>query len=319
MTDRDLPEPGPEVRALRLAAKIDPPSPFDTVRAARDLEAALDREARATSRWTPARVALVAVAAAAVGAGLTVELVEGRASAPAVAVAPVPPAPVVAPAPAVVAPPAPVDEPAATLALAPVPAAPRAPAPAPRARGWRAEADALVDAGDGAGAARVLVKALARDDAAAGPLALVGRRFPAAIDAVDDDLARLQSAEAMRLRCEQRMLRARDRRAVDACRAFAQRHPEHPGARALAFAAGRVAEDDLGDLALAEEEYSRALLLSPFVGLPSTDALLARARVRAARGDLDEARADLRLYLHNEPDAAADRDVAALVARLGLR
>ncbi|HEY4221151.1 MAG TPA: hypothetical protein VGO62_07405, partial [Myxococcota bacterium] len=66
------------------------------------------------------------------------------------------------------------------------------------------------------------------------------------------------------------------------------------------------------------DAYSRALLLSPFVGLPGTDALLARARVRQARGDVDEARADLRLYLANEPSGRADPAVAALAQALGL-
>ena len=122
----------------------------------------------------------------------------------------------------------------------------------------------------------------------------------------------------MRMRCEQKLLHQRDRAAVAACRAFGLEHPEHPGARTLAFAAGRVAEDDVGDLEAAEEAYSRALLLSPFVGVTGTDALLARARVREARGDTDNARADLRLYLHNEPAARDDVAVAALAERLGL-
>ncbi|OGQ10592.1 MAG: hypothetical protein A2138_07580 [Deltaproteobacteria bacterium RBG_16_71_12] len=122
----------------------------------------------------------------------------------------------------------------------------------------------------------------------------------------------------MRVRCEVGLLYRRDRAALEACRAFAQQWPEHPGARVLSFAAGRVAEDELGDLAAAEAEYGRAMLLAPLAGLPSTDALLARARVRAARGVLDEARADLRLYLHQEPAAAGDPAVRALMMRLGI-
>lgn len=334
--------------AFRAVARMEPPSRFATARAGRDLDAALDREARRLAPWTPARVAIVASLAACVGAAIAVGIgVDPGLNGP-FAVAPHPEAlpslitaaPAAAPAvppsfPAVPTAdaqdlPSPPARGVATSVAAPPEEEParldaqRSARPATVAlarrtgRGWREEAERLLDAGDGTAAARVLVSALARDEGAAADLALVARRFPAALETIDDDLARLRGAEAMRLRCEQRLLRARDRRALDACRAFGQQHPEHPGARTLSYAAGRVAEDELGDLAAAEEEYSRALLLSPFAGLPATDVLLARARVRGALGDLEEARADLRLYLHQEPLAERDPSVRRLATDLGV-
>jgi hypothetical protein len=310
---------------FREAAGRVTPSPFHAARAAKSMQRRLEMETRSRVRWTHVRVALVATLAAgsgAAGVGLVVTSSGGpvgataelRASGehhivsptndPHISAAPrADRVPVVAIA-------------ADTTALALIEARP--PRMAARARGWRERAAALVDSGDGVGAARVLVRALAHDDSAAASLTLVARRFPGALQAVDGALAQVKTAEAMRLRCEQLLLRVRDASAVAACRAFAREHPEHPGARTLSFAAGRLAEDTLGDLALAEEAYTRALLLSPFSGLPGTDALLARARVRAARGDVDEARADLRLYLHNEPQAAADGAVRELMTDLGL-
>jgi hypothetical protein len=340
--------------AFRAAAAVEPPSPFATARAARDLEEALDRQALFMARWTPGRAALGAMVAACFGAGVAVGLVGDAAAGPlaglragapsttgsavggsALGASPPPPGRL----PGLEAHGAPdgaggtggasartepteragLAEPAERAALSAAGQALAAPAHpiASRTRSWRARADELVEAGDGVGAARLLVSALARDEEAAAALALVARRFPAALDVIDDELAALRGGEAMRLRCEQRLLRARDHRAVEACRAFSQQHPQHPGARTLSYAAGRVAED-LQDLGGAEEEYSRALLLSPFAGLPATDALLARARVRAARGNTDEARADLRLYLHHEPAALHEEPVRALARRLGL-
>ena len=70
---------------------------------------------------------------------------------------------------------------------------------------------------------------------------------------------------------------------------------------------------------LRHPSLARALVLSPFVGMPGTDALLARARVRADLGNLDEARADLRLYLANEPSGRTDPAIIALAGRLDLR
>lgn len=320
------------------------------------LDVALDAHAHALARWTPGRVLVVAALAAVVGGGVALSWAlstRGEDSAEDVplvsraetrAVAPQRPAVMVGePAVAVVTPPAPgvpdaqdvvasapgglargprivdVDGPAPTLPAVVSPVEQLAEVPLVAVGGWRGDVEALLERGDGNGAAQVAVGALALEDSAAPVLALIARRYPQSLAAVDDELARLRSSEAMRVRCELRLLRLRDVKAVEACRAFAQEHPEHPGARTLSFAAGRLAEDTLGDLALAEEEYSRALLLSPFSGLPATDALLARARVRAARGNVDEARADLRLYLHNEPGADRNAAVRDLVSRLKLQ
>jgi hypothetical protein len=334
--------------AVRAAAARDaepPASPFATARAQRDLLRAIGDDARRQRRaLRPGFVGALAASSAALGAVVALAWhgawqgawqvpVPPAPSAPAVAVAPVAPiAPIAPGAPiAPVAPVAPVDEAVALrVPLAPLPAraaplerrnvrAPEPAAPLPA----RVEAEALIARGDGVGAARVLVIALDGGEAVAADLALVLRRFPGAFDAVADDLARIGareggSADALRLRCAQGLLARRDLSTVEACRSFGRAFPQDPAARTLALAAGRVAEDDLGDLALAEEEYERALLLAPFSGLPATDALLARARVRAKQGELDEARADLRLYLHQEPAARHQPDVAALMQSLAV-
>ena len=86
--------------------------------------------------------------------------------------------------------------------------------------------------------------------------------------------------------------------------AFGQRFPAYAAARALAFGAGGLAEE-LGDLRGAVDEYTRAIVLAPLLGTSGADALLARARVRTRLGDLDEARADLRVLLQSERRPAA--------------
>ena len=133
-------------------------------------------------------------------------------------------------------------------------------------------------------------------------------------DRADDDVARV-----LRLGCELRLRYRRDATAVDGCRAFGQRFPGHPAARALAFGAGGLAEE-LGDLDGAIDEYTRAVVLAPLMGATGAEALLARARVRTRKGDLDEARADLRVYLQKDPRPAATRDdeVQGLARALGV-
>ncbi|MBM4281079.1 MAG: hypothetical protein FJ137_10070 [Deltaproteobacteria bacterium] len=133
----------------------------------------------------------------------------------------------------------------------------------------------------------------------------------AAADGADDD------ARALRDRCVAGLRVRRDRAALRDCRAFGQRYPGHEAARALAFGAGGLAEE-LGALTEAVDAYSRAILLSPLVGATGDDALLARARVHAARGDDDEARADLRIYLRRAPQARDNVEVVRLARALGL-
>lgn len=326
--------------AFAEAARPREPSRFESARAARELELALDsaeRHQRRGWRTTAVAGAVALAAAAGVVGGLALRAPTELADSSPAPVAPRPVAPEAPAIPAALATSAPgpvevakgLDEPAAAPALlsaASLSAAPPSPAPAaalaPARRvdaGWRASAAALSAAGDDAAAARLLAQALLKDDAAGAPLVAALRKGPNAFDAVDAVLTSSRRPEPMRVRCELGLLYRRDRAAVDACRAFSQNFPEHPGARVLSFAAGRVAEDELGELELAEAEYGRALLLSPLAGLPSTDALLARARVRAARGVLDEARADLRLYLHQEPAGHGDPAVQALMRRLGVQ
>ncbi len=312
------------LEALQRAASIEPVSPFATARAARELDAAIDADARAHARWTTKRVAAVALVAAASAGALAFQL--ARAPYAELAMAPAAPAApaVVAPSPAAVSatPVVEITMPAAApevLAADAVADAVEGHAVAPVKRVRRtpvSDSERLVAAGDAVGAARILVRAHDKAGVAAA-LALLARRHPEALSAVDDELALIRSTDVMRLRCQHRLLHERDQRAMDACRDFGREHPQDAAARLLSFAAGRLAEDR-GDLAWAEEEYSRALLLSPFAGLSGTDALLARARVRSAAGDDDEARADLRLYLHSEPAARREPDVAKLATSLGL-
>jgi tetratricopeptide (TPR) repeat protein len=124
-------------------------------------------------------------------------------------------------------------------------------------------------------------------------------------------------ARALRDRCIDGLRSRRDRAALEDCRVFGQRFPAHASARALAFGAGGLAEE-LGLPREALAAYSRAVLLSPLVGSASDDALLARARVHAGLGEVDEARADLLIYLHRSPQAAGAADVERLRRALRL-
>ncbi|MCC7072433.1 MAG: hypothetical protein IT383_13980 [Deltaproteobacteria bacterium] len=311
--------------AFAEAAAARRPSRFETARAGRDLEGALDRmEARRVRALRPVAAATAVVVAGALGvvSGLAMSGEEPNHVAVVDHVGQTSPAltafDAVATAPPAAVPPAAPGVPPPVLVLeVPVPPSPLQRPPRPT-HGWRDAVASLQQAGDHAGAARALAVALRSDDDAAAPLLVAMRHAPGALHDVDEVLAPVQRAEPMRVRCELGLLKRRDRATLEACRAFAQQWPEHPGARVLAFAAGRLAEDELGDLAAAEAEFGRAILLAPLAGLPSTDALLARARVRASLGVLDEARSDLRLYLHQEPAAASEPSVRALMVRLDL-
>ncbi len=187
---------------------------------------------------------------------------------------------------------------------------------------WIALGDAFAQAGALERAADAWVRGLASraDVTAAERLSSAARE-----DLVDESalLARLDedasgSAEALRLRCELGLRLRADRPAVEACQAFGRAYPLHPSARTLAMAAGQVAETRLLDLTLAVGEYSRALMVSEYAGVTSTDALLARARARAKLGDNVEGQADLRLYLHVAPEAYNRAEVRALAEELGV-
>jgi hypothetical protein len=281
------------LRVLREAAVVPAPSPLATAHGARVLALALDVDAKARSRWTTARVTAVALAAAASTGAFALVANDAH-----TAVALLGPKTSGRIADDVhQAPSTPASNQAARSDFTDVADVPPPPVQREVVRWARlptAEPAWLIDP-----AGRV-------DDP---QLSLV----PEAIIA----LAGVPTAAAKRLRCQHSLLNMRDRSAMEACRAFAQEHPQDPAARLLSFAAGRLAED-LGDLAWAEEEYSRSLLLSPFSGLSGTDALLARARVRFTVGNVGEARADLRLYLYSEPAARGELAVASLAAALGL-
>lgn len=127
-----------------------------------------------------------------------------------------------------------------------------------------------------------------------------------------------KSAEGMRLRCEWRLKHHPDRKAVESCQAFGQAHPAHPAVHRLALAAGLVAENHLQDWTLAVEEYSRALVVSEFAEIPSSDALFFRARARARLGQVPEARADLRLFLHVDSSSWNRKEVDDLMRKLNI-
>lgn len=218
------------------------------------------------------------------------------------------------------------DEPV-SAPVAPVPPTKARPSTSKKAQTWQEQADHLAGAGDVRAAAVLAARALVgnndRDARAAQVLlwGLVGRD-PAVVDVLDAAVTDVDVdavGRALRLSCELRLRYARDATAVTTCRTFGQRFPSHPAARPLAFGAGGLAEE-LGDLRGAVDEYSRAVVLAPLSGSMASEALFARARVRARLGDLDEARADLRLFLRADPrplDAHSD-EVQGLARALRL-
>lgn len=137
------------------------------------------------------------------------------------------------------------------------------------------------------------------------------------VHAIDDASDHERQARLRRTRCETFLRHRRTADAIDVCRSYCQHHPDDAGARPLAFGAGGVAEE-LGALDDAIDLYTRSIILSPLQGQSSADAIKARARVHARAGHLDDAAADLRLFLRLRPAAAFDDDVRALADRLGL-
>jgi hypothetical protein len=231
--------------------------------------------------------------------------------------------------PALTAPPSTSTQDSVVAAPAPAPPSPKKRPSSKKALTWQEQADQLGAAGDVRAAAVVAARAFVGDNDADVRAAqvllwgLVGRdpRVVDVLDAaatdvdVDDDAV----GRALRLSCELRLRYLRDATAVTTCRAFGQRFPSHPAARPLAFGAGGLAEE-LGDLRGAVDEYSRAVVLAPLSGSMASEALFARARVRARLGDLDEARADLRVFLRADPrplDAHSD-EVRGLARALRL-
>lgn len=195
-----------------------------------------------------------------------------------------------------------------------------APAGAPE---WIGVGDLYAQAGEAERAGKAYLEALK------GAGAKTARQRLTQVAAADPSAARTlltkmraeqadhSAAEALRLRCEWGLRIHADRQAVLDCRAFGQRHPEHPAMRTLALAAGETAERRLSDCRLAIGEYSRALLLGKTSGIATAGALVARARCREQVGEAEEARADLKLYLVMRPAGAYDDAVQGLAKRLG--
>jgi tetratricopeptide (TPR) repeat protein len=340
--------------AARVAFAPEEPSPFASARMQRELSRALDGEIRAQRHaWRGQRV-VVAVAVAAMSGAAIAMTAAGtfrsepppapapapapgpQAQAPLLAEVPRPPVVEAAPVtdaveeqveivPEVVEPPA-----RRRVAAAALPQS----TPLQRAETALAaaeESSALLEAGDlfeeadaPERAVEAWVPALATDtgDAARLRLSRLVRRGVVDPDEVlarvAEDESALRSAEGMRMACEWGLKYRQDRRAVADCQAFGRAFPAHPATRALALAAGSAAETRLGDLELAVAEYSRALLVSEYAGVPGTDALVARARARAKMGERDEAQADLRLYLHVVPHGWNRAEIRDLALQLGL-
>jgi tetratricopeptide (TPR) repeat protein len=188
--------------------------------------------------------------------------------------------------------------------------------------GWLGVGDLAAMAGKPEGAAEAYAEALkgGRAKVAGERLEKLVQAGAIAPDAALGLVARRggDGAEALRVLCAWGLRYRGDRPAVSVCQSFGRQFPQHPSARSLALSAGRTAEFKLNDLALAEEEYSRAILVSQYAGTPGTSALFARARCRMKRKNLDEARADLRLFLHVQPEARWRDDVKVLAADLGV-
>ena len=137
----------------------------------------------------------------------------------------------------------------------------------------------------------------------------------AAIDAADaDDTERREH----RQQCARALRHQRDGEAIEVCRDYSRHHADDVAARPLAFGAGGLAES-LGRLDDAIDLYTRCIVMPPLRGQSSADALKARARVHARAGHVDDATADLRLFLRLRPAAALDDDVRALAEHLHLR
>jgi tetratricopeptide (TPR) repeat protein len=324
------------------------PGPFARVRARHRLVKALEGEprpaaARRSLGRVPAAVGVLALSGAALAVGGDWGPRERGPPTGAAVVEPTPVAPVAEP-PAeqdlALAPESPPEPPAAPLArAAPRPARALA-EPAAEAvdeRGlreralaageptnWLALGDFLVQSGAlprGAAAYGEALRRFGSQPAGVRLSALLrgGRlALPDALAELEEPLSAAGRVQARRLRCEWGLAHRGDRAAVEDCRTFGRAHPDHPAAPALAFGAGRLAEIRLHDLPLAVAEYSRALLVADAAGVPSPEALFARARARAALGDAEEARADLRLYLHVAPEARHRDEVRALATALEL-
>ena len=190
--------------------------------------------------------------------------------------------------------------------------------------GWLPVGDAYIQMGDTGGAQRAYFQSLTGVEAvqAANRLQAMVSKGMATKEELIEELANhspaRSSAEGMRLLCEWRLKVRPDRQAVQACQVFGQAHPAHPAVHRLALAAGLVAENHLQDWDLAIEEYSRALVVSEFAELPSSDALFFRARARARLGQIQEARADLRLFLHVDSSSWNRKEVDDLMRTLNI-
>lgn len=188
--------------------------------------------------------------------------------------------------------------------------------------GWLPVGDAYIQMADAGGAVRAYVHALAGPEGSTAAQRL--RTMVSKGLRAEDELLGVvskhgdaaQSREGLRLLCEWSLKMQPDRQAVRYCQAFGQAYPAHPSVHRLALAAGLVAENHLQDWELAVEEYSRALVVSEFAELPSSDALFFRARARARLGQIREARADLRLFLHVDSSSWNRKEVDDLMRTL---
>ena len=281
------------------------------------LAKALDGEHRALRRRLSPALAAALVVVAAGGAAATVATVTARPSTP-------PPA-VIAPAVAASTttatrnddPDVPLHETVVdTVVVADAPAGDADVVPSPKKRPRRPAAESIDEVG-------TLVGRIARGDDVAAAVRALGRRGAddgvraALVSAIDDADDAAALARLRRAQCEIELRYGRTALALSACRNYARAHPDDDGARPLSFGAGGLAEE-LGLLMEAVDHYTRAIVLSPLSGSSSADALKARARVHARAGALEEARADLSVFLRLRPGAALDDDVRGLATSLGV-
>ena len=189
---------------------------------------------------------------------------------------------------------------------------------------WLDVGDAFALAGDANEATHAFVQALGTDKGyiSAGRLfRLVAEDLVSSAEImqrIENNPSIASSAEGMRLLCSWKLKEFADRKAVDACAAFAAEHPKHPAMRIHILAAGRVAESRLQDCELAVKHYSTAILVSQYSGISSTSAIFSRARCYEKLGLMDQATRDLELYLSIERTAVWRQEVAELMQKLNL-
>jgi tetratricopeptide (TPR) repeat protein len=165
---------------------------------------------------------------------------------------------------------------------------------------WLSLAILLARAGDGAGARDALGRFAPRPEHAGHVLAwaelFVRERAPApeVVEGLLEQLARQRFPDGLVLGALWRLRRGEARRALDDCEAVLAMNEALGRSPLPASARARLR---LGDVARAEDDADRAVLLRP----RSSEAFAARSEVRLAKGDLAAASADARRAVELDP------------------